>query len=75
MDERSKELFGEGQRFFDMMRWNQSITFNDDLIVPAVQIVHRDKTIDRTFYKTILPIAKEEIDANPALANQQNPGY
>lgn len=75
MDERSKELFGEGHRFFDMMRWNQTITFNDDLIVPAVQIVHRDKTIDRTFYKTILPISKEEIDANPALANQQNPGY
>ncbi len=75
MDERSKELFGEGQRFFDMMRWNQSITFNDDLIVPAVQIVHRDKTIDRTFYKTILPIPQDEMDANPAIANQQNPGY
>src|SRR5690606_21834430 len=31
LDERSKELFAEGQRFFDMMRLDKSITFNDDL--------------------------------------------
>jgi hypothetical protein len=34
-DERSKELFAEGQRFFDMMRWNESITFNDDFILSS----------------------------------------
>jgi tetratricopeptide (TPR) repeat protein len=74
-DERSKELFCEGQRFFDMIRWNESITFNDDFISPAVVITHRPKTIDRTFYKTILPIPQAEIDANPAIKSQQNPGY
>jgi len=74
-NERSKELFAEGQRFFDMMRWNKSITFNDDFIYPNVVITHRAKTIDRTFYKTILPIPKAEIDANPAIKGQQNPGY
>jgi len=74
-DERSKELFAEGHRFFDMMRWNKSIEFNDDFISPAVQIPHRTKIIDRTFYKTILPIPKAEIDANPAIKDQQNPGY
>lgn len=74
-DERSKELFAEGHRFFDMMRWNKSIEYNDDFISPAVQISHRSKTIDRTFYKTILPIPKAELDANPAIASQQNPGY
>ena len=74
-DERSKELFAEGHRFFDMMRANKSVTFNDEMITPAVTITHREKTIDRTFFKTILPIAKGEIDANPAIGAQQNPGY
>ncbi|WP_443939245.1 RagB/SusD family nutrient uptake outer membrane protein [Pedobacter sp. MW01-1-1] len=75
LDERSKELFGEGQRFFDMIRLNKSITFNDEfgaLIIPAT---NRPKTIDRTFYKTRLPIPQDEINANPGLKPQQNTGY
>ena len=75
LDERSKELFGEGHRFFDMMRLNKTITFNDDFIYPFVVITHREKTIDRTFYKTILPIALGELNANEAIRSQQNPGY
>ena len=73
LDERSKELFGEGHRFFDMIRLNQSIEFNDDW--QDVPVSHREKVIDRTFYKTILPIDQDEINANPAIASQQNPGY
>lgn len=75
IDEKSKELFAEGQRYFDMIRLNRTIRFNDDFIYPPVIISHRDITIDRTFYKAILPIAKSEMDANPAIASQQNPGY
>ncbi len=75
IDEKSKELFAEGLRFFDMMRLNRSIEFNDDFIYPLVVITHREKIIDRTFYKTVLPIAQDELDANPAIASQQNPGY
>lgn len=73
LDERSKELFTEGHRFFDMMRLNKSITFNDDL--GGVPIPTRPKTIDRTFYKTILPISQAEINANPGIKVQQNPEY
>lgn len=73
IDEKSKELFGEGHRFFDMIRLNRSITFNDEYIGAA--ITHRAKTIDRTFFKTILPIAQSEINANPGLKAQQNPNY
>ncbi|HMR93675.1 MAG TPA: RagB/SusD family nutrient uptake outer membrane protein [Chitinophagaceae bacterium] len=73
MDEKSKELFGEGHRFFDMIRLNRSITFNDEYIGAAIS--HRPKTIDRTFFKTILPISQGEINANPGLADQQNQGY
>lgn len=73
LDEKSKELFTEGQRFFDMLRLDKEITFNDDL--GGVPISARSKTIDRSFYKTILPISQEEINANPEISNQQNPGY
>ena len=75
INEKSKELFAEGQRYFDMIRLNRTITFNDDFIKPAVIITHRTISIDRTFYKAILPIPKGEMDANPAIASQQNPGY
>jgi len=74
LDEKSKEFVGEGLRFFDMMRTNKSITFNDE-IVGTVSSSIRPKTIDRTFYKAILPIPKAELDANPAIAKQQNPEY
>jgi tetratricopeptide (TPR) repeat protein len=75
MDEKSKELFAEGQRFFDMIRLNRTIEFNDEFIFPAVVIIHREKTIDRNFYKIVLPISQTEIDANPAIASQQNDEY
>lgn len=72
-DERSKELLGEGHRFFDMMRWNKTISFDDNL--GNISTTNRPKTIDRTFFKTILPISLDEMNANPAIADQQNPGY
>jgi hypothetical protein len=75
MNEKSKELFAEGHRYFDLIRLNKTIEFNDEFITPAVVITHREKTIDRTFNKIILPISKEEMDANPAIKSQQNPGY
>ena len=73
LDERSKELFTEGQRFFDMLRLNLPITFNDEF--GGITVPHRTKTIDRTFPKVILPIPQDEINANPGLEAQQNPGY
>lgn len=73
LDERSKELFGEGQRFFDMMRMNRKIEFNDDF--RGVPVSHRDKIIDRTFGAIVLPIPQDEINANPNMASQQNEYY
>ena len=73
LDERSKELFGEGQRFFDMIRMNRSIEYNDDLT--NVPVSHRKKTIDRTFGGIVLPISQDEINANPSLADEQNDYY
>ncbi len=73
LDERSKELFTEGHRFFDMLRLNLPITFNDEF--GGIAVTHRPKTIDRNFQKVILPIPQDEINANPGLAAQQNSGY
>ena len=73
LDEKSKELYGEGFRYWDMIRTNKTITFNDEHV--GVAMTHREKSINRTFYKTILPIPRLELDANPGLEEQQNPGY
>lgn len=73
LDERSKELFTEGHRFFDMLRLDLPITYNDEF--GGITVPHRSKTIDRTFPKVILPIPQDEINANPGLEAQQNPGY
>ncbi len=73
LDEKSKELFTEGQRYFDMIRLGKPITFNDDF--NDLPVTARAKTIDITFDKIILPIPKDEINANPGLGAQQNPGY
>lgn len=75
LDERSKELFTEGHRYFDMMRLNRPITFDDGFVTGGVAASLRPKTIDGAFYKTILPIPKIEIDTNPKIGDQQNPGY
>lgn len=73
LNERSKELFCEGQRFFDMIRMNKTIEFNDDF--QGVPVSKREKTIDRSFGKIVLPISQNEINANPALKDQQNEAY
>lgn len=73
LDERSKELYGEGQRYFDMLRTGKSITYNDDFM--DVPVTRREKTIDRTWGGIVLPIDQDEINANPALADQQNEYY
>lgn len=73
MDEKTKELFTEGQRFFDYVRLDRKIDFNDDL--GGVPITAREKIIDRSIYNIILPISQDEINANPGIGEQQNPGY
>ncbi len=75
IEEKSKELFAEGNRYWDMHRLGWEIEFNDEFISPSIIMTHRVKVIDRNFYRTILPISQEEIDANPGIEAQQNPEY
>lgn len=80
-EERTKELIGEGFRISDLKRWNLSFSRSDnysseyedvpDIIVPmgiAVKYSVGD-------YRYVWPIPKHEMDANPQLDGQQNPGY
>ena len=75
LDQRRKELVGEGHRMFDVIRNGLTVK----------RIHETDKAISKTkhdtsymeydwnFYRILLPIPKAEIDANPNI--RQNPGY
>lgn len=71
LSEKSKEFHGEGQRYWDLIRCNKTIEFNDDLY--GIPVQRRDKTIDRTSHLTILPIPESEMIINENM--EQNPGY
>lgn len=75
--ERRKELIGEGQRFFDAMRNNETVVrHNDDKdkgYIYALSVESQE--FDRTYFRAILPIPVDETNVNPNLRTQQNPGY
>ncbi|MBR6424253.1 MAG: RagB/SusD family nutrient uptake outer membrane protein [Bacteroidales bacterium] len=71
--EKNKELFGEGLRFWDLIRTNATIVMDDT--TPDVKVTTRETSFNRSFYKCILPIYNGELNANPGMRAQQNPGY
>lgn len=72
LDEMSKEFFAEGHRFFDLIRANKTIKFDDETSdLPKLE--YRDHEVTRTNFRCILPIFQDEINVNPDI--QQNPGY
>lgn len=72
LDERRKEFFGEGQRMFDALRNNQTVERRGASHLPLVDYAVK---FDRTFYKSVMPIPKYEMDANENMRDQQNPEY
>lgn len=64
--ERRKELFAEGHRFFDLARWN------DDIVRPEGTNSSMKK-LEYPDYRYALPIPQVEMDANSAMV--QNEGY
>ncbi len=77
MLERRKEFIGEGQRFFDAMRNNETITryTNDADKGFHYSLISESIKFDRTYFRTILPIPVDETNVNPNLKAEQNPGY
>ena len=70
--ERRKELAFEGHRYWDLVRNNLNVTQIDQANnyqdnVPLV--------LETSNFRRILPIPQAELDANPNIREQQNPGY
>lgn len=62
--ERRRELCYEGHRFFDMRRFGKS------LYKPVIK-----KTLEAGNFRWLMPIPLSELQGNPVIAKQQNPGY
>jgi hypothetical protein len=70
--ERRKELAFEGHRYWDLVRNNLNVARVDQANnypgnVPLV--------LETSNFRRILPIPQAELDANPNIREQQNPGY
>lgn len=73
LQERRLELFGEGQRAFDLLRNNKTIVRSGNShsqVLPDYA-----KSLDWNNYRIVLPVPKYEVDANPNIKNQQNTGW
>lgn len=66
--ERRKELAFEGERYLDMQRLQRNIVRSKNYPASAL-------SIDFTNYRRIMPIPQGELDANPNIKSQQNPGW
>ncbi|MDR1369732.1 MAG: RagB/SusD family nutrient uptake outer membrane protein [Dysgonamonadaceae bacterium] len=76
LQERRKELVGEGHRFFDAIRNHKHITRSQGLTFPHLPTIQQEGwDFDWSYYKVALPIPKSEMDSNSSLKDQQNPGY
>lgn len=67
--ERDKELFGEGHKFFDLLRTKTPVTRSASNSHWAIVNLQPGDN------KLVLPIPLGELQANPVLKPQQNPGY
>ncbi|WP_343522721.1 RagB/SusD family nutrient uptake outer membrane protein [Pedobacter sp.] len=67
--ERNKELYGEGHKFFDLLRTKKGVNRTGSTV--HWKIVNFPPGDNRL----VSPIPQSELDANPVLKPQQNPGY
>ena len=66
--ERRKELAFEGERYNDLQRLKRAVARSTNYPPTA-------RAIEYGNFRRILPIPQVEVDANPAIRVQQNPGY
>ncbi|MGZ8538327.1 MAG: RagB/SusD family nutrient uptake outer membrane protein, partial [Flavisolibacter sp.] len=67
--ERIRELFGEGHRWFDLRRTTKTIN-RTDFTLSSTKL-----TLAPSAREWVWPIPQGELDANPNMQGQQNPGY
>lgn len=77
--ERWKELFCEGYRIMDLKRWNVAMKrtpAQDKNYIVLPDAPNGEKMVKEVGdYRFVWPIPQAEIDANPQIRDQQNPGY
>lgn len=66
--ERRKELAFEGDRYMDLMRLKRDV-------VRSTNYPSAARNVPYSNFRRILPIPQTELDANPNIRNQQNPGF
>ncbi len=75
--ERVRELFGEGHRLNDIKRWHigfsRSAGQDPALMQPGENYVSLKREADDPMF--VWPIPTSELQANPQMKGQQNPGY
>lgn len=76
-EEWSREFVGEGFRMINMKRWGDNVvrgvSQDSEMTKPGENYDSLTKQI--TDSRCVWPIPKTEIDANPQIKGQQNPGY
>ena len=78
--ERSIEMIGEGTRLSDLRRWGKEFTRNIDYSILNPGINNVAVSLGNVHYaaddrRFVWPIPSTEIENNPQLVGQQNPGY
>lgn len=81
--ERNRELIGEGFRMSDLRRWGQGFTrtcnYTSLGLTSTLNSFIQPNSLGVTYLGTdhryVWPIPQAEMDVNPQLAGQQNPGY
>lgn len=74
-DERIKELMGEGFYWTDLKRFGKGIERGAAQPGTPIRPINEDMHRDASDWRFVWPIPQEELDSNPNMANQQNPGY
>ena len=79
-EEREREFIGEGMRMSDIRRYGNGfkrVSMHEENETLDKIIVKQGKAIQykANDYRLTWPIPKAELDANPILKGQQNPGY
>ncbi|MCM1110202.1 MAG: RagB/SusD family nutrient uptake outer membrane protein [Clostridium sp.] len=81
--ERNRELIGEGFRISDLRRWGIGFTRSTDysayesyMDTEMITVVGgRDVTYEKDDHRYVWPIPSRELETNPHIVGQQNPGY
>lgn len=77
LNERTRELIGEGFRLLDLRRFHVDLQRGEAQDESAIIFPHNNVGFHRAYtdHRFVWPIPQEEIDSNPNIAKQQNEGY